>query len=310
MTLSLTPLGKFDQSGFQLTSNTLEAPCHNKVFYISGIKTTKRKTNVRGQGGSSFKNMAAPCAGYPRTSMEVIFKGSSTEWPELFNKKFSFPIQNIYKTTYYIDDSVTPPVTKTCLFYLPYNGNVSYFDPNRKFYFKIDNIGVCIPKEFFNSKETRVYNDISYSYWQPFIVTQNNQHLLEVTKKTPTTFFFKNFEFNNELSYCFSNHSSYFTYPTYYNYRNQSFMAYDGWGVCPPDFVPDPWNYNQCKTQEGFDDSYLGIPPATDFLLSDYCFEIYEGSLLFKHINIVPANPELSEILGIESINIRLTNAQ
>lgn len=280
--------GQWSASGAEEYESGGEAFCTGKVFYISGLTVTKRKTGIRAQGGTTLKNMAAPCTTNSTLAMSIIFKGQSEIWPTLYNKRYTVPVSqtnsnygNIYLTSYN--------------FYVP-NISISYFSPDRKFYFTLANIGVCIPKEFFDLSialppPTELEpNPTQKNYWDvPHVNTENLQYL-EGTKQTPATFYFKSFEWNSGYSYCYNSLSR-----TLKN-SNQDPFFYIG-------------KEKTTARQKSFDDDCLGIFPSFSFLAADYCYEIENGNLYFRNMTLVPSDPELSDIIGIESISCKLTNS-
>jgi hypothetical protein len=280
--------GQWSGSGAEEYGTGAEAFCTGKVFYISGLTVTKRKTGIRAQGGTTLKNMAAPCTTNATLAMSVIFKGNSEMWPTLFNRRYTIPVSYPYINTNYV--SLTPYT-----FYVP-TVSLSYFSPDRKFYFSLSNIGVCIPKEFFNisvalPKPTQAQpNPTQTNHFDYPHVTSDNLQYLEGTKQTPTTFYFKSFEWNSGYSYCYNSLSR-----TLAN-SNQ-----------------DPFSYiGQQRTTarlNEFNTKCLGIFPSFSFLAADYCYEIENGNLYFRNLTLVPCDPEISDIIGIESISCKLTNS-
>lgn len=288
--------GQWNQGGADEYETGAAAACLTKVFYISGFTVTKRKTGIRAQGGTALKNMAAPCTTTATLAMSVIFKGESDLWPELFNKRYTIPVSAYTSSYSYSSNGVTGSLP-IYTFYKP-TTSITYFSPTRKFYFTLNNIGVCIPKEFFDisadlpnlplpteSGTTPTYK----TYFDaPHVTSENLQHLI-ATKKTPTSFYFKSFEWSSGYSYC-------------YNSLSQTTTSYQ-----------DPFYYiGKEKTtalQKHFDDDCLGIVPNFSFLASDYCYEIENGNLYFREMTLVPSDPELSDIMGIESITCKLTNS-
>ena len=282
--------GQWNQGGADEYETGAAAACLTKVFYISGFTVTKRKTGIRAQGGTALKNMAAPCTTTATLAMSVIFKGESDLWPELFNKRYTIPV-SAYTSSY---NYGTGAALKTYTFYKP-TTSITYFSPTRKFYFTLSNIGVCIPKEFFDISINLPLpteaepSPLQKTYFDaPHVNSENLQHLI-ATKKTPTSFYFKSFEWSSGYSYC-------------YNSLSQTTTSYQ-----------DPFYYiGKEKTtalQEHFDDDCLGIVPNFSFLASDYCYEIEDGNLYFREMTLVPSDPELSDIMGIESITCKLTNS-
>lgn len=286
--------GQWNQAGADEYETGEGAACLSKVFYISGFTVTKRKTGIRAQGGTSLKNMAAPCTTTSTLAMSVIFKGESDLWPELFNKRYTVPV--FYLSAYTNAFSYgTDGMLKSYIFYKP-TTSITYFSPTRKFYFSLSNIGVCIPKEFFNIPTDlplpteAVPNPTQKTYFDaPHVTSENLQHLV-ATKKTPASFYFKSFEWSSGYSYCYKSLDQ--TLKTEYQ---------------------DPFYYiGKEKTtvmQKHFDDDCLGIVPNFSFLASDYCYEIEDGNLYFREMTLVPSDPELSDIMGIESITCKLTNS-
>jgi len=280
--------GQWSASGAQEYQTGAEAFCTGKVFYISGLTVTKRKTGIRAQGGTTLKNMAAPCTTNATLAMSVMFKGSSDMWPTLFNKRFTVPVTLPYIST----NNMAMPYFS---FYIPTVG-LSYFSPDRKFYFSLSNIGVCIPKEFFNisialpAPTQAEPNPTQKNYFDYPHVTSDNIQYLEATKKTPTTFYFKSFEWNSGYSYCYNSLSRALAN------SNQDPLSYIGLE-------------KTTARQQSFDDNCLGIFPSFSFLAADYCYEIENGNLYFRSLTLAPSDPELSDIIGIESISCKLSNA-
>lgn len=281
---------QWTSSGTQEYETGAEAVCEGKVFYVSGLTVTRRKTSIRAQGGAVMRGKAAPCTASLSLAMNVIFKGDNSLWPTLFNKRFSIPVSLVSNNNYGNNQ-----FSNLYSFYIP-TVSVSYFSPDRKFYFSLSNIGVCIPKEFFDigillpaPTETEP-NPTQKTYWDVPHVTSENLQYLEGTKKTPTTFYFKSFEWSSGYSYCYSSLSrtlaNYFQDPFYY-----------------------PGKEKTTEMQENFDDKCLGVFPSFTFLASDYCYEVENGNLYFKSMTLVPSDPELSDIIGIESISCKLSNA-
>ena len=279
--------GQWNASGAEEKETGTDAFCSGKVFYISGLTVTRRKTSIRAQGGAVLQGKARPCISGLALAMNVIFKGENSLWPSLFNKQFSIPV------------SLSPGNYGNGLgsytFYLP-TVSVSYFSPDRKFYFRLDNIGVSMPKEFFDigvllPKPTEQDPEPTQkTYWDaPHVTTENLQHLT-ATKQTPTTFYFKSFEWNSGYSYCYNslsrNLASYYQNPLYYIGKEKT-----------------------TEMQEHFDNQCLGIFPSFSFLAADYCYEIENGNLYFRNLTLAPSDPELSAIIGIESISCKLATA-
>lgn len=285
--------GQWNQDGATEYALGADAACHSKVFYVSGLTVTKRKTGIRAQGGTSLKNMAAPCTTTATLAMSVIFKGNSEMWPELFKKRFTVPVSSYSYSGWWYN---SPANFQNYTFYNSALAIVSYFSPSRKFWFSLSNIGVCLPKEFFNitvdlpvptvadpNPEQKTY------YAHPHITSENLQYLT-ASKKTPTTFNFKSFEWNSGYSYSYNSLSR---------------------ALARPDQDPF-WYIAQEKTtalETRFEENNLGVFPSFSFLASDYCYEIENGNLYFREMTLVPSDPELSDIMGIESITCKLTNS-
>lgn len=280
--------GQWSASGAEEYGTGAEAFCTGKVFYISGLTVTKRKTGIRAQGGTTFKNMAAPCTTNATLAMSVIFKGDSEMWPTLFNKRYTVAVTPSYIST----NNMAMPYYS---FYIP-TISISYFSPDRKFYFNLSNIGVCIPKEFFNisialpAPTVAEPNPTQRNYFDYPHVTSDNIQYLEATKQTPTTFYFKSFEWNSGYSYCYNSLSR-----TLAN-SNQDPLSYIGLE-------------KTTIRQTSFNDNCLGIFPSFSFLAADYCYEIENGNLYFRNLTLVPSDPEISDIIGIESISCKFTNS-
>ena len=280
--------GQWNGEGAEEYGTGAEAFCTGKVFYISGLTVTKRKTGIRAQGGTTLKNMAAQCTTTATLAMAVIFKGQSDLWPTLFNKQFVVPVTLPYIST----NSMAMPAFS---FYVP-KISVSYFSPDRKFYFKLSDIGISIPKEFFDISialplPTEEEPDPTQkNYWDYPHVTSDNIQYLEGTKHTPTSFYFKSFEWNSGYSYCYNSllqsSSNQYLDPLYYVGMEKT-----------------------TGHQSQFTNYCLGFPPNYSFLASDYCYEIENGNLYFRGMTLVPSDPELSDIMGIESISCKLTNS-
>ena len=285
--------GQWNQDGATEHALGADAACLSKVFYISGLTVTKRKTGIRAQGGSVLKNMAAPCTTTASLAMSVVFKGESDLWPSLFDKRYTMGIS--YLTAYSNSYSYgTGGTLQSRIFYIP-TTSISYFSPDRKFYFTLSNIGVSIPKEFFDISVDLPLptengpNLPQKTYFDAPHVTSENLQYLEATKKTPASFYFKSFEWSSGYSYC-------------YNSLSQAVSTWE-----------DPFYYigkeKTTANQTHFDEDCLGILPNFSFLASDYCYEIEDGNLYFREMTLVPSDPELSDIMGIESITCKLTNS-
>lgn len=280
--------GQWNEEGVQEYGTGAEAFCKGKVFYISGLTVTKRKTGIRAQGGTTLKNMAAPCTTTATLAMAVIFKGESDLWPTLFNKQYIVPVTLPYIGT----NSMAMPYFS---FYVP-TISISYFSPDRKFYFRLSNIGISIPKEFFDISITlpepteEEPNPIQSTVWDYPHVTSENLQYLEGTKHTSASLYFKSFEWNSGYSYCYNSlsqsSSNELSNPLYYIGRQKT-----------------------TSLQNTFTNECLGFPPNYSFLASDYCYEIENGNLYFRGMTLVPSDPELSDIMGIESISCKLTNS-
>jgi len=295
--MSTIHYGQWNQDGAIEHALGADAACLSKVFYISGFTVTKRKTSIRAQGGSTFKNMAAPCTTTATLAMSVVFKGQSDLWPSLFNKRFTVPVSPYTLYSYVADDGIVKYYT----FYNPSGSSITYFSPDRKFYFTLSNIGICLPKELFNITKLSplpteaVPNPVQKSYFDKPHITSENLQYLGVTKKTQASFYFKSFEWSSGYSYCYSSLME-GPNPSSINASWKSPFTYTDYE-------------KTTEIQKHFDEDCTDTPAGYSFLASDYCYEIEDGSLYFREMTLVPSDPELSDIMGIESITCKLTNS-
>lgn len=280
--------GFYTGEGFDAYEGGTTAACPSKVFYISGFKVTKRKTSLKSSDEPTKSSARSAECTVPKTTpmFEITFKTNSKckdPFLVLENKKFVVPapldfllVNGMNDYTYY----------NNYKYLLPYSGHASYIDPARRFLFSFSNITVEMPlvSKFYNFSSLAEFNTeklawtdshpvaevFPYTY-TPLITKRNSIGFIK-TKNTPTFFRFESFHWNTDIKFIKS------TNVIPYARVNQV----DGW-------TPQPYAF-------------------ADFSASDFCYVCLEGRLYLKHINLVPKNPVISEVMGIESILIRRGN--
>lgn len=280
--------GFYTGEGFDAYEGGTVGACPSKVFYISGFKVTKRKTSLKSSDEPTKSSSRSAECTVPKTSpmFEITFKTNSKckdPFLVLENKKFIVPapIENAANIAY---DATSYYYNYKLL--LPYAGHASYLDPGRRFLFSFSDINVEMPlkSKFFNFSSTAEYtaeklawenshpNTEVFPYTYTPLITKRNSNNFIKTKNTPTFFRFESFHWNTDIKFI----------------KNTRVIPYarvnqvDGWTTQPYAFA--------------------------DFSTSDFCYVCLQGLLYLKHITLIPKNPVISEVMGIESILIRRGN--